>query len=281
MRKDAVDFLTEHYSDLTAGERRLVSYLISDLDLALTLSVKSLSEKAGVSVATVVRLAQHLGFDGYKALRLHLAGRRSGHEDFVLDFEKSGSTLRQQVQKVLNADMDCIQLTLQDLCYPTLEAVAEQIRTSENILLFGVATSYVVCRDMALKLQRVGRAATCCETPHDAALTLARFSPRDLVIGISHSGENADTCRVLRIARKFGIPSAAVTTFPGSSICALTDLVLYSKTRESPLHKIAITSRTSQFAVMDALFTAYFTLDHKRCMEAVQRLSILPDRHRP
>lgn len=273
-REDAVQFLTSRYNELTDGEKQITDYLIQNLESALSMSVHTLAVKSGVSVATIIRYAQHMGFDGYKSFRLHLAQCRNGNEDFVLDFPNSPNSIEGQVNKVLRASMEALNLTLAEMDYSTLTSVAEAIRDSGQLLFFGTGTSYVVCNDAMLKYQRSGKQTFCACDAYSAALVLANFKSDDLLIVISHSGVNADSLRVLKAAKESGLRTAAITTFEKSPIAETADMVLYTKTRESPLHNVSITSRISQFAMMDALFMAYLTLNYSPCESHNEQLSI-------
>ena len=262
---DAVQFLTERYASLTDGEKQIVDYLIHNLEAALSMSVHTLAKNSDVSVATIVRFAQHLGFDGYKSFRLHLAKCSSAADNSVVDFPDAPSSLKAQVTRVLNANTETLQQTLAEMDYGVLERTAAAIRDAGQLLFFGTGTSYVVCNDSMLKYQRSGKFAACACDAYSAALVMANMRPQDLLVVISHSGENSDTLRVLQTAKNAGLKTAAITTFAGSTIAKTADLVLYSKTRESPIHHVSVTSRISQFAVMDALFMAYLTLDYEAC----------------
>ncbi len=272
-QEDAVRFLTGRYADLTDCEKQIADYLITNLEKALGMSVHSLAKAVGVSVATIVRFAQHMGFEGYKAFRLHLAKCRIGSGDSVLNFPDESSSIERQVNKVVLASVEAINMTQEGIDYDVLTAVAMQIRKADQLLLFGTGTSFIVCNDAVLKYQRSGKKAFAFSDVYSGALVLANFGKDDLLVVVSHSGENADSLRILRTAKEKGIRTAAVTTFEGSSIAELADMVLITKTRESPLHNIAITSRFSQLALMDALFMAYLTLDYDRCNKHQEHLS--------
>ena len=74
-----------------------------------------------------------------------------------------------------------------------------------------------------------------------------------------------------------GITTVAVTTFSNSNICKTADYTLLTQTRESPLHKIAITSRVSQFAMMDSLFMAYLTINYDKCINNLEKTHEISD----
>ena len=88
MKKDIIQFINEKYNEMTDSEKALADHIVNNYDRVLTLSVHALASEASLSVATVVRFAQHMGFEGYKDFRLHLARLGADGEDFISDIEK-------------------------------------------------------------------------------------------------------------------------------------------------------------------------------------------------
>ena len=273
MSQDAIAYITDKYIKLTAVEKKLADYVISNYDESLSLSVQALAERAKVSAATVIRFAQQMGFEGYKELRLFLATNRPQHEDVIVDLKKERGTIETKVSKVINADIEAMRLTLENLDFKALEEVATAIKQAGQVIFFGTGTSFMVCNDTSLKIQRLGKISSCYSDLHSLTVALSNMKDNDMLIAVSHSGQNKDTCKAVEVAKKSGIKTLAVTTFSESTISGLADYVLLSKTRESPLHKIAITSRISQFAVMDSLLMAIMVTDYDNCISHIETLS--------
>ena len=273
MSQDAIAYITDKYIKLTNVERKLADYVILHYDESLSLSVQALAEKAEVSAATVIRFAQQMGFEGYKELRLFLATNRPEHEDVIVDLKKERGTVETQVSKVINANIEAMRLTRENLDYDILEKIALKIKDARQIILFGTGTSYIVCTDSALKFQRLGKIASAYCDLHSATVAIANMAENDVLIAVSHSGQNKDTCKAVEIAKNSGIKTLAVTTFSESKISIIADYVLLTKTRESPLHKIAISSRISQFAVMDSLLMACMVTDYSDSISHIDLLS--------
>lgn len=272
MKKDLIQFITEKYTYMTDSEKRLADYVIQHFDFVLTASVQTLAAETNLSVATIVRFAQHLGFDGYKEFRLYLAQFGSEHEDFILDFQKSEHFPEAQISKMLASCGECLNLTQKNLDYVALSKVVNAVHNATKIAFFGVGTSYIVCQDISIKFSRIGILTDCACEPNAASTILLNMKKGDVVFGISHSGNNTVVEKILKTAQAAGITTVAITTFQNSNICAAADHVLFTQTRENPLHKIAITSRVSQFAITDSLFMAYFTTYYDRCMDSIERL---------
>lgn len=273
MATDAIVYITDKYIKLTDVEKKLADYIISNYDEAVVASVQSLAIKAGVSPAAVVRFARQMGFDGYKSFRLFLVANRPEHEDFIIDLKKEHGTIETQVKKVINADIEAMRLTTENLDFAVLEKVTDIIKNANQVVFFGTGTSFIVCNDSTLKFQRLGKLSSSYCDLHSATVAMANMNKNDILIAVSHSGQNKDTCGAVQMAKKMGIKTLAITTFSESSISGLADYVLYTKTRESPLHKIAITSRISQFAVLDALVMATMVADNDRAVSHIDKLS--------
>ena len=273
MPENSIDFLNNRYNTLTKGEQRLADYLIGNLEQALQMNVKELGDASGTSVATVIRFAKHLGFDGYASLRLNLAQNFSANDDYVLDIQNSDPSIEAQIQKVLSASMESIRQTMAGIDYDLLKEAAQKIMKSDKILLFGVGSSSIVCDDAMIKLQRIKKTAYSVKDLHTAIVILSNFGEDDLVIGVSHSGKTHETCDIMKLAKKAGVSTIAMTTFLSSPICSLADLVFNTKSRESSQHKVAVTSRMSQFAMLDALFFAALISNYDDSLGNILKIS--------
>ncbi|MBO5454278.1 MAG: MurR/RpiR family transcriptional regulator [Clostridia bacterium] len=271
MKKDIVQFMTEKYTAMTNSEKTLADYIINNFEHVLSISVQALAAELNISVATIVRFAQHLGFEGYKDFRLYLAQLGSEHEDFILDFHKNDNSPEAQISRMLSSCAECLNLTSQNIDYNTLSDIVQKIQKADKIAFFGVGTSFIVCQDASVKFKRIGISTECACESTSAALTLLNMKKGDVVFGVSHSGNNETVESILKTAQKAGITTVAVTTFSNSNICKFADYILLTQTRESPLHKIAITSRVSQFAMMDSLFMAYLTVNYDKCIGNVEK----------
>ena len=277
MKKDFVQFITEKYTSMTNSEKTIADYIINHIEHVLSISVQALAKEINTSVATIVRFAQHLGFDGYKEFRLYLAQFGSEHEDFILDFHKNENSPDAQISKMLVSCAECLNLTCKNMAYDTLSVIVQAIHNAEKTAFFGVGTSYIVCQDSSIKFKRIGISAECACEPNSAAAILLNMKKGDVIFGISHSGNNDIVEGILKMAKKMEITTVAVTTFSNSSISKIADYTLLTQTRESPLHKVAITSRVSQFAMMDSLFMAYLTTHYDQCTNNIDKIYEIKD----
>ena len=61
--------IIKNYPLLSRKEKKIADYLSQNLRTAFALSTDQLAKNTGISSATIVRFAQHLGFSGFQQLR--------------------------------------------------------------------------------------------------------------------------------------------------------------------------------------------------------------------
>jgi len=93
MKKDSVQIITTHYGKLTDSEKKVADYIVTHLSDAVRMSVQEIASVSGVSAATPVRLAKHMGFEGFSELKLYIASHASPEEDIILDMTSSSDSV--------------------------------------------------------------------------------------------------------------------------------------------------------------------------------------------
>jgi len=135
--------------------------------------------------------------------------------------------------------------------YETVRSVdvremAIQVRSSPWLTLIGCGTSYHA--GLVAKYLLEEHAGIPVRVEMGSEFKYYAPPVRGLVVGITQSGETADTLTALQKARSYNCPTAAVTNVVGSSVTRLADHVLY--TRAGPEIGVAATkSFTAQLAV--------------------------------
>lgn len=269
---DSVSCIAARYDLLTPSECKVADYVMGNISEAITQSVQSVARRAGVSEATVMRFCKNMGYDGFRSFCLGMAQNASAHDDYVMDIRNEGE-LEQEVSRVLRASSQTIEDTLQAMDFDAVQKAAALIVSSRNLLFVGMGTSGIVCQDAMLRFLRSGRQAFFHADYHAGIVAISHYNEQDVVVGVSHSGATQEVCEAMELAMKRGVHTIGITTYPRERIAQFSEVLLATVTRESPLHKVAITSRTSQLSVIDAMFIATMLLDYDASMSGVLRVS--------
>ena len=261
-RLDTGDFVARVRGELPALPplaRQVAQALLDDPAGTSELSITELAERLGTSEATVARTARLLGFRGYRQLRLALvahaaSGAEPPHEE-LLGGVAPGDDLGTVVGKLTADERQTLADTAHALSLPTLAAAVEAVSAAHRVDTYGVMSSGLVATDLAQKLLRVGLAAAAYSDAHLAVTSALRLGPRDVAVGVSHSGSTVEVVEPVQLARAAGATTIAVTGNPRSPLASAADHVLLAaEGRDTELRPAALASRISQLLVVDCLF---------------------------
>jgi glutamine---fructose-6-phosphate transaminase (isomerizing) len=110
-----------------------------------------------------------------------------------------------------------------------LELADDELRKLERIVILACGTAYhagVVARYV---LEEWGRIPVEPDIASEWRYRNPVIGPRTLVIGVSQSGESADTLDAVRLAREQGARTLAITNLMGTQITREVDSVLYTR----------------------------------------------------
>ena len=126
---------------LTPSQRRIMQYIMDNYEEAIFLTASQLAQSVGVSEATVVRLAQALGFDGYPGMQKKFREGLQNRLSTVTRLEHTVDHVRQVgdvVVKVLQEDIQNLSETLRDLPIEVFEQAVAHLEKGKRIFVVGL-----------------------------------------------------------------------------------------------------------------------------------------------
>ncbi len=151
-------------------------------------------------------------------------------------------------------------------------AKAEQhLLAADRIVITACGTSWHAGLIGAYMLEELARIPVTVEYASEFRYRNAVLTPGTLVLGISQSGETADTLAALREARRRGCRTMGIVNVVGSSIAIETDFGVYL--HAGPEIGVASTKAFSSQIVALALFTLY--LARRRTMSILEGREIV------
>jgi RpiR family transcriptional regulator, repressor of rpiB and als operon len=193
------------------------------------------SEGVGVSEAMVAKISKKLGFTGFRDFRAGVAQYiRLPTADLHQDLSPDDSS-EQIVQKVFRSAIQALEETLAIRDMNAFERAADILYRASERNFYGVGGSAQIARDVSRKSLHIGIQTSVYDDPHMMLMSAAQLGPDDAVIGFSHPGAATAVLDAVAIARKQGARTIAVTSYAGSPLAELSDVVLPSTSRGSPL----------------------------------------------
>lgn len=243
------------HSSLSRAEQQVVDYIVAHPEKVIYLSVAGLAEQSGVSEASVVRACRSIGLDGYQDLKVTLAQDlvtplQSIHEEI-----EEGDSVSTIIDKVFQGTMHTLNFTHDTLKASAIETAADALMRARTISVMGLGNSYSTAIDLQHKLLRLGKCATAYPDSHLQAIAAVHLGKDDVVFSISHSGSSRDIVDNTRIAKENGAFTISLTNIGSSPLSKLTDVQLYTASKETQYRIVAMSSRIAQMAIIDSIYT--------------------------
>jgi glutamine---fructose-6-phosphate transaminase (isomerizing) len=227
-------------------------------------------DASGVSItdaegAPVERGSEEISWD-------EAAAEKGGYETFMLKeiYEQADAVAETIADRLPNDDgVDLSELELDD----------SYLRGIQRIVIVACGTSYHAGLVGRYAIEEWARVPVEMDIASEYRYRNPVIGERDLVIGITQSGETADTLAAMRLARENGAKVLAITNVMGSQATRDSDTVLY--TRAGPEVSVAATKTfvaqvASMYLLGLRLAELRGTLPASRIAELVSELKSIP-----
>jgi DNA-binding MurR/RpiR family transcriptional regulator len=158
------------------------------------------------------------------------------------------------VQKSTTASIQALKDTSQLIDIEMLEKAVALLTSQKRIVMYGASMSGNTAEDARNRFLRIGVVIEVYTDAHMQAMSAATLTKDDLAIGISISGSTKDTIDALRIAKNNGAKVISLTHSKLSPITHLSDVILLTAGRETPLQGGSMGAKISQLLVIDLLY---------------------------
>lgn len=251
----------------TEVQSQIINYIEENLDEAIFLNASRLALKVGVSEASVVRLAQKLGFDGYPGLRKELQTIFQNNLNTVTRINKTKGKQRQDsdiLLDILQEDINNLNQTIINISTEAFCQAIEEMYSANKIYIAGFkeahAPAMVLSNSLSYFMDNVILLEPKIGQIWDRVFNI---NDNDLVIGISFPRYMKITVEILKYAFKKGARVGAITN---SSISPLSIYSHWILTAHVKLDSF-IESFTAPMSVINAIITALSVKDKVKTMK--------------
>ena len=262
---------------LTESDQRLVATVLADPTAAAFLSAEQLGGRAGVHAATVVRLAQKLGFDGYAEMRNVLGedvrARAGAAErvDRVLRHAADGGVFGQLVAaEIANLEALPDQITTE-----SLQQAAGLLAAASRVLVFAYGHATAVADLAERRLRRSGLSvAGLGGTGRELAEQLVALSADDVVVAFALRVPPPGLGALLATAAEAAAAVVVISDALGPTIRPHpTVLLAASRGDESEFQSLTV-----PMAIVNALVLTMAQIDEGKSLTALGRVDELIER---
>lgn len=256
MKDDVISKIRGGMHGFSKGQRSIANYILENSSKAAYMTAVKLGSISNVSESTVVRFATELGYDGYphfqRALREAIRNKLNAVQRLELTEEHVDP--EETLETVLNADIDCIRRTMEQLDKKAFQKAVETIMNADHIYVVGVRSAGSLATFLAFYLNLMFRhvkliqGATAAEIDEE----IMRVGANDIVIGLSFPRYSTRTIKALKYAKMQNATVIGITDSESSPIHRLSDCTLICSTGMTSV----VDSLVAPMSVVNALIVS-------------------------
>jgi DNA-binding MurR/RpiR family transcriptional regulator len=259
------------YHTLSSVQKGIADYILQNAPEVVLLSIGGLAGKCGTSETTVMRFLRKLDFDSYQVFRVRIAQEiPHGRMESVYSEIERGDSVASIMEKVISSTARSVEDLRQLVRADDIAKSVSLMRNASRIFFTGLGASSFIAFDAYHKFLRLGLNASASSDSHLMSIVASHAGESDLVFAVSHSGESRDILDCVRLASGNGAKVIAFTSYRGSSLTNLADVVLLSSSNETRFRSDALVSRILQLVIVDMLYVAMVL---EMGPEAIQRIN--------
>lgn len=257
-------------------DRAVAETILKAPERAAGATIGDLAREAGVSPASVTRLARRIGFDSFQAFKLRLAQAQALGAPYLAPVDRQQETtpahMAELVEHVFGIGMATLQEARTALAPSSLAEAVDTLAQAGRIEIFAVGGgSGSAGHDADLRFFRLGIPSAHRADGHIMRMAACALRPGDAVLAISQSGESEDVIAAAAIAREYG--ARVIALAPGSSrLSALADIRLRLTLPEHPDILKPTAVRLAHMMAIDVVATGLARRLGDRSLERLRRI---------
>ncbi|HHW01278.1 MAG TPA: MurR/RpiR family transcriptional regulator [Thermoanaerobacterales bacterium] len=242
-------------NNLKPSEKKIAEFILKNPQEISELSISELSKRCRTSEASVVRFCRTLGYKGYQDLKIKISSDITFKMRKIQGVVNIDDDIETIITKISKNNMQAIESTMDVINREEVKRAADVLLTAKKVDFYGVGASAFVALDAMHKFMRINKACTAYLDSHMQLASAANLTKDDAAVGISYSGQTADTVDALKLAKNAGATTICITRFGHSPITRVSDIKLFVTANEAIFRSGAMASRIAQMNVIDILFS--------------------------
>ncbi len=268
------DLVSKKLPNPTPSQRRVIEYIIDEYAEVIFLPASRVAMNAGVSEATLVRVAQYLGFSGYPEMQRML---RKGIQERLSTIARLEETIENVESEsdiltmIMQEDINNIKETLQDIPVENFSLVVDKIVNAKRIYIIGLLQAHAPALVLASALRNLREDVYLLDGRVDDWDVIAGANSGDLVIGISIPRYTRITIEMVGYAHMNKANTVAITNSALSPLAKYVECLLPVKCRLNSY----IESFTATLSLVSAIVTAVSLKNPQRTLKVLKEREAL------
>lgn len=263
--------------DLTTTEKRIADYILQNLTTIPAINVAELANNTYTSHSSVIRLAQKMGYDGFRDFRIavseiaHSELYRSNPVDANFPFLPQDST-NDIAKKIADLTINTVQRTYAQLNEQVLDETVDLLAKADRIFLFAQGDSQIRARSFQNKLVKINKFLIIADEYADEDWNAASLTSRDCAIFITYRARVPQYERMMKHFLNENIPAVLLTGNSQSNLVPLAAQAIVFTQDEMDFLKVSTFSSQVAFEyILDTLFSLLYAKAFQQNLAAFKK----------
>lgn len=249
-RFDIITRMNNHYAKMSKSQKSIATFIYDHYDQAVFMTAAKLGDTVGVSESTVVRFASFIGYSGYPEFQKDLEEWVQNKINSVqkIDAKYGRSTQSEILTSVLNADIEKIKDTIDNLDPVAFETAVNIILEAKNVYIMGIRSCAPLADFLHFYLNMIRGNVMLLRTTSvsETFEQMIRIDENDAMIGISFPRYSMRTLKAMEFANDRNAKVIAITDtvhspmnlYSACNLLARSDMVSIVDSLVAPLSLI-------------------------------------------
>lgn len=243
---------------LSKSEQKIAAYIVDHPQRAAMASSQELAQEIGTSNSTLTRFCKKLDYRNYIEFQTLLAAQGM-----------PGQAPNQIIHRIDHYYERTLDAACELVSTAEVNAFVERIHQADKILIFGLGSSGLTASEFNMRLVQMGFTSSVMTDTFLMRVQSRLFSPKDLIIAVSNSGETPEVVSACRIAKAADVQICLLTQNSRSSLAQMADTVLLAGDITQVGDPQFINSQMPLVFLIDAI--TYQLLEDPKCRESRDR----------
>lgn len=272
MVQNCLGKIRSHFARFSEKEKKIANYILNHPEKIIHGTINEVAEDLRVADATVFRFCKRIGFKGYQAMKISLASETMSPVQQINEKILENDDEKTVSQKIFHSNIRTLENTLEILEQSSIEKAVQFLLQARRIHFFGIGGSSVIAMDAYHKFIRSGIDSFAFIDSHFQRMSASQLTEKDAAVFISHSGSNKEIMEILDVAKKNGVKTIGITSFPKSPLSQGVNVALYTSSEETEYRSEALASRIGQLSLIDALYANIMMLNKQKAEVSLEKV---------
>lgn len=241
-----------HYPKMSYCGKRFANFVMQNKNSVIRMSIGELSDKLGISKASIINITRQLGFEGFSDFKISLASETNNPHEYVGNNHISDDI--GFYSQVVRNNIMVLQESENYISSSSLLEATEKILESKRIFFFGVGTSALLIDILYDLLVKYLPNCFWDRDMYYQSLNSTRTESDDVAIVISQSGVNQDIITITENCRKNKTPIIGISNYSITPFSKYVDILLAALANPSEHHQNNFSLMIPIISIIEALF---------------------------